>query len=120
MKKSVFASTLSALAWAGIALAWQQDSSKLPPPNQSANAPNGPKIIAKPDGAHLRVPPGFHVEEFAAGFEKPRIMIAAPNGEILVTDSVPKGSVTVLVDKNGDGKEYSELKNLIEGLDRPY
>jgi glucose/arabinose dehydrogenase len=120
MKRSVVASTLSALAWAGFALAWQQDSPKLPPPSQTPSATNGPKIVPKPEGAHLRVPPGFHAEQFAAGFEKPRIMIAAPNGEILVTDSVPNGSVIVLVDKNGDGKADPERKKLIEGLDRPY
>jgi glucose/arabinose dehydrogenase len=68
----------------------------------------------------LQVPQGFIVEEFAAGFQKPRIMLTAPNGEILVADSVAKGSVIVLLDKNGDGRADGERKNLIEGLDRPY
>ena len=120
MKKTVFASTISGLAWAWFALAGQQGLPKLPPPYHTPNASNGAKVIAKPDGARLQVPQGFHVEEFAAGFEKPRIMVAAPNGEILVTDSVPKGSVIVLADKDGDGKADIKRKKLIEGLDRPY
>lgn len=116
----LLASTVPLLAIAGFALAWQESSVKLPPPYQTPNANNGPKIVEHPDGVRLQVPQGFTVEEFANGFEKPRIMISAPGGEILVTDSVAKGSVVVLTDKDNDGKADSGRKKLIEGLDRPY
>jgi glucose/arabinose dehydrogenase len=119
MNKAAFALPMSAVAVAGFALAWQTPP-KLPPPNQTPSASNGAKIVERPAGASLKVPAGFTVEEFAAGFQKPRIMLPAPNGEILVADSVPKGSVIVVVDKNGDGKADAERKTLIEGLDRPY
>lgn len=111
MKKNMFG-TISALGLSGFTFAWQQAPVNLPPPFHTPNASNGAKVIEKPDAARLQVPSGFTVEEFAAGFKKPRVMIEAPNGEILVSDSVAKGSVIVLA----GGKR----KDLIEGLDRPY
>lgn len=112
MKTTLFASAGVALVCAGLSFAWQQHASKLPPPFHTPSASNGAKVIPQPDGVQLRVPEGFHVEEYASGFKKPRVVIAAPNGEVLVTDAVPKGSVVALKGK--------ERRTLIEGLDRPY
>jgi glucose/arabinose dehydrogenase len=107
------------LAVVSSATAWQT-APKLPPPFHSTNSSNGAKVVVRPADARLQVPQGFTVEEFAAGFQKPRIMLEAPNGEILVADSVPKGAIVVLLDRNKDGKADPERRNLIEGLDRPY
>jgi glucose/arabinose dehydrogenase len=93
---------------------------KLPPPFHTPSATNRPQVIDRPDGAQLRVPQGFSVEEYASGFNKPRIMLYTPTGEILVTESEPNGTVTVLYDKNNDFKADKERKVLIKGLDRPY
>lgn len=71
-----------------------------------------PKVIPRPEGARFKAPQGFEVREFASGLQKPRIMLTAPGGEILVTESIPKGSVVVLAG--------TERKTLIAGLDRPY
>jgi glucose/arabinose dehydrogenase len=113
---------ISALAiLAGGALAWQQAGVKLPPPFHTPSATNRPQVIPRPDGAQLQVPQGFHIEEFASGFRRPRIMIYTPgNAAILITETVPGGTVTVLFDKNKDFKADEERKTLIEGLDRPY
>lgn len=103
----------------GGALAWQQRAEvKLPPPFHTPSANNRPQVISRPDGASLNVPAGFHVQEFATGFERPRIMTYAPGGEILITESVANGAVLVLTDKSG--KPLANRKKLIEGLDRPY
>ena len=93
---------------------------KLPEPFATPSVTNRPQVIARPDGAQLQVPQGFQIEEFASGFERPRIMLYAPGGEILLTDSIPNGRVSVLTDKNGDFKADEQRKVLIEGLDRPY
>ena len=93
---------------------------KLPPPFQTPSATNRPRVIAKPNGAQLRVPQDFRVEEFATDLSKPRIMLYTPTGEILVTESIPNGRVTVLSDKNNDFKADSQRKVLLQGLDRPY
>src|SRR6516165_4963543 len=78
-------------------------------PPSNANAPT---IVPRPAGAQIHVPPGFSVEEFARGFARPRFMVEGPGGEVIVSDTVPNGSVIALRDKT--------RKVLISGLDRPY
>lgn len=87
-------------------------SQTLPPPFETPAVNNPPVIVPKPEGAKLNLPAGFAAEEYAAGFSRPRFMVEGPNGEVLVSDTVPKGIVYVL--KNG------EKKVLLSGLDRPY
>ena len=93
---------------------------KLPPPFHTPSATNRPQVIDRPDGAQLRVPQGFQRRRVRSDFNKPRIMLYTPTGEILVTESTPNGTVTVLYDKNNDFKADKERKILIKGLDRPY
>src|SRR6476469_204157 len=73
---------------------------------------NAPTIVARPAGAKIKVPAGFSVDEYAAGFERPRFMVEGPGGEVLVSDTVPKGSVIAVRD--------GAKKVVISGLDRPY
>lgn len=105
---------------AGGASAWQdyRQDVKLPPPFHSPSVNNGPQVIARPEGANLKLPDGFQIQEVASAFERPRIMIHAPGGEVFITESVDKGSVTVLTGK--DGKPAAQRKKLIDGLYRPY
>ena len=89
----------------------------LPDPFHTPSASNRPKVVDKPDGAGLSLPPGFHVEEYMSGFEaRPRFMMLGPNQEILLTDSggrrEPNGLVYVIQEK--------KAKKIIEGLDRPF
>src|SRR5689334_24421279 len=73
---------------------------------------NPPTIVPRPPGAQIKVPAGFSVDEYAGGFERPRFMVEGPGGEVIVSDTVPNGSVIAL--RNG------AKKVLISGLDRPY
>lgn len=108
-----------ALGAAALALAWQA-APKLPPPFHTPSANNGPRVIARPDGARLQVPAGFNIDVFAEGFEVPRFMLRGPSGEILLSDSSRQnGAVWVLLDTKKTFKADSR-KKLIEGLDRPY
>src|SRR5216683_6071114 len=77
------------------------------PPN-----PNAPAIVPRPAGAQIKVPAGFSVDEYAAGFARPRFMVEGPGGEVLVSDSIPKRSVIALRD--------GAKRVLISGLDRAY
>lgn len=116
MNRRIFLSSLLPAA----ALAADSKLPKLPQPYHTPSTTNRPKIVPRPDGAQLRLPQGFEVDEFAGGgFEKPRFMLAGPSGEVLISDSVAKGKVIVLVDRNKDGKA-EDRKVLLEGLDRPY
>src|SRR5437867_603814 len=81
----------------------------------SAQAPpiqNAPTIVPRPAGAQIKVPAGFTVDEYASGFERPRFMVQAPGGEVIVSDTVPRGSVIAV--------RAGAKKVLLTGLDRPY
>ncbi len=90
----------------------------LPPPGHTPSASNRPQVIPRPDGAQLKLPAGFQIDEWAAGgFEKPRYMLQAPGGQIIVSDSSDEGAVHVLTNDNGKG---TGRKTLITGLYRPF
>lgn len=64
------------------------------------------------------LPQGFVVGVFAKGLGKPRDIVFAEDGTLLV--SIPeKGTVVALPDKNNDGKA-DEVKTVISGLDKPH
>jgi glucose/arabinose dehydrogenase len=73
---------------------------------------NPATIVPRPAGAQIKVPHGFSVNEYAAGFARPRFMVEGRGGEVLVSDTVSNGSVIALRD--------GAKKVLISGLDRPY
>ncbi len=86
----------------------------LPAPFATPDAANPGKMVPKPEAAKLTLPAGFSAEEYAGGLQKPRFMLQGPGGELLVTESIAKGAITLFTD-NGKTR-----KKLIEGLDRPY
>lgn len=90
----------------------------MPPPKATKSAANFSHVIPRPDGALPRVPAGFRVEEFARGFNEPRIIVTAPNGDIFVAES--RGNrVRILRDASSNGKpELNEV--FVEGLNKPF
>jgi glucose/arabinose dehydrogenase len=118
--RNAIAAAVIAVAGATILAAFQNQQSvaKLPPPGATPSSTNGPKVVARPEGARLQVPNGFQIEEYATGFSTPRFMLLGPNNEILLSDSTA-GSVYVLVDRNHSNKD-PERKEILKGLDRPY
>jgi glucose/arabinose dehydrogenase len=58
----------------------------LPQPDPSDLTDNGPTITPRPAGAWPKAPPGFKVEPFATGLRNPRLMRAAPNGDVFLAD----------------------------------
>lgn len=91
---------------------------QLPPPFATPSASNSPDVTSRPDGATLRLPPGFSIAEYASGLDDPRNMLLAPNGDVLLSEPAA-GRVAVLRDANHDG--VAELRyTLIDGLNEPY
>src|SRR3954454_21033252 len=119
MKKTTILLSSLALSTVGAAFAWQQMAAKLPPPFATPSVNNRPHVISRPNGANLQVPAGFNVEEYASGFQIPRIMIYGPSGEILLTESHDGGGVTIIA-MNGKVLEPGARKKLISGLEPPY
>ena len=79
---------------------------------------NPPTVIAPPAGFVPQVPRGFQVSVFAHGFESPRWLATAPNGDIFVADS-SAGKVVVLQDPNHQGQEETRF-TFAEKLSQPF
>jgi glucose/arabinose dehydrogenase len=112
----------------------------LPEPNPSEAVDNGPTLIPRPQGAWPIAPTGFKVELYAGGdaatpmqrsenreqthgpssgtFVMPRIIHAAPNGDLFVADS-QAGSILVLRGVTPEGKAAT-VSTFATGLDHPF
>jgi len=77
----------------------------LPEPFATASVANQSHIVARPANASLQAPPGFQVQLFATGFEQPRELRTAPNGDVFVADS-SAGEIKVMHGMK-DGKAES-------------
>ena len=95
------------------------DLDELPPPFATTSSVNGPKLIHRPDGAQLHVPEGFKIEEYASGFQNPRYLLTAPNGDIFVAET---GASKILVLRAKDGGTVPETRELFttDGLNKPF
>jgi glucose/arabinose dehydrogenase len=91
---------------------------RLPPPFQTPSAGNPPRVIERPADVKLTVPPGFQISLWADGFEDPRNMALAPNGDVFIADMAGNG-VVVLRDANADGKPDRRWI-WSAGLNRPF
>jgi len=90
----------------------------LPPPFTTPSAGNGPKLVARPEGAWPQVPAGFEVQQYAAGLDEPRLIRTAPNGDFFVAES-RAGDIRVFRGITGTAKP--ELMAVFaSGLDRPF
>ena len=135
-RRSVIA--LTALATASSLLAetsvappnsdWHQDApgarhkitiDDLPAPYATKSAQNDARVVRRPPDAQLHVPPGFKIEECAHGFDNPRFLLTAPNGDIFVTES-RSNSIKVLRDKDGDGKPDATEIFADRGMNDPF
>jgi glucose/arabinose dehydrogenase len=112
--------------------------SDLPGPHPEQAVKNTAHIIPKPAGAMPIAPPGFKVTLYAGGdngpmqradnvehmarvkgtFTEPRFMMAAPNGDIFVSDS-GAGIVYVLHGVGPDGKA-EKMEVFAKELDHPF
>jgi len=90
----------------------------LPAPYASESATNGPKIVARPEGAWPKAPVGFKVEQLATGFNNPRLMRTAPNGDIFLAETSP-GNIKVLRGISSDGKPM-RVEVFATGLNTPF
>src|SRR5260370_15826567 len=94
-------------------------ASDLPAPKIENDVDNGPRVIARPEGASLTMPPGFEISVFAeGGFTRPRWIALAPNGDVFLADSM-WGKIIVLRDTNNDGVADQRF-TFAEGLNEPF
>ena len=90
----------------------------LPAPFATPSAPNGPKVVARPEGAWPQVPAGFQVEEYTGGLEGPRMIRTAPNGDFFVSES-KTGDIRVFRGITRSGKPQ-QMVLFASGLNEPF
>ena len=127
---SALAQTAEPLTGAAAFGGWQSDApgvrrlirpSDLPAPptgtdpEKSVGQPA--KIVQSPQGALPKVPDGFAVQVFAGGFNKPRTLRVAPNGDIFLAES---GGGRVLVFRASADGAPAKPEVFAENLDQPY
>jgi glucose/arabinose dehydrogenase/cytochrome c2 len=93
-------------------------ANSLPPPFATPSSRNNSSVVAKPSGASISVPPGFHVDTFISSLTGPRKMLVESNGDILVTE-MRAGRVTVLR-PSPDGSRAAATDVYLQGLSLPF
>jgi len=90
----------------------------LPRPGATASASRGARVVPRPAGAALQVPPGFRIERFADGLNDPRVLKVAPNGDIFVAET---GSGQIRVLRAADGASNPNvIETFASGLSEPF
>jgi glucose/arabinose dehydrogenase/cytochrome c2 len=79
---------------------------------------NFPRLVARPVGALPVVPAGFSVGVFAENLGGPRRMLAAPNGDIILTET-QSGRIKVLR-PTADGTRAATMSIYAQGLIQPF
>src|ERR1700730_5254954 len=90
----------------------------LPPPFASPSVGNTVRVVRPPADAKLKVPPSFEVKEFAGGLSGPRLLRAAPNGDIFVAETAA-GRIRVLRTSD-NGAAAGENEVFASGLRGPF
>jgi glucose/arabinose dehydrogenase len=90
----------------------------MPKPMATKSATNGPRLIDRPKNAWPVAPPGFKVELFATGFNEPRKILTAPNGDVFMVES-SGGDLKLFRGISRDGKPVT-TETFVAGLNRPY
>src|SRR5581483_8505570 len=83
-------------------------ASDLPPPFSSASVRNRTESVPDHPAGKLQAPEGFEVKLFAKGLNAPRLIRAAPNGDIFVAESAA-GRIRVLL-PSPDGASVSQME----------
>jgi len=90
----------------------------LPRPGATASASRGARVVPRPAGVSLQVPPGFKIERFADGLSDPRVLKVAPNGDIFVAET---GSGRIRVLRAADGAASPSANEIFAGgLSEPF
>jgi glucose/arabinose dehydrogenase len=90
----------------------------LPKPFETRSSANFPRLVARPADAWPQAPAGFKVELYATGFNQPRQIRLAPNGDFFVAES-RSGEVKVVRGRDKDGKAV-QVSTFATGLNQPF
>jgi glucose/arabinose dehydrogenase len=87
-------------------------------PGREASSSNRAEVAPRPTGAMPKAPAGFKVEMLATGFQQPRTLRVAPNGDAFLAES--QGGRILVFRAQPDGTVARAPEVFAEGLRRPY
>jgi glucose/arabinose dehydrogenase len=90
----------------------------LPEPYVTESVANNAHVVSRPANAWPQAPNGFKVELYASGFDEPRLIRTAPNGDFFLADS-RAGQIKVLRGISSSDKA-EQTSVFASGLDQPY
>ncbi|MGE3247405.1 MAG: sorbosone dehydrogenase family protein [Beijerinckiaceae bacterium] len=90
----------------------------LPKPNATRSASNSSSIVRRPRGAVPKAPEGFYVSLFGQGFDGPRSLRVAPNGDVFLAES-SSGQIRI-ARPSGDLRKRQRFSVFAKGLDNVY
>jgi glucose/arabinose dehydrogenase len=90
----------------------------LPPPFATPSADTPSDVIERPANAWPKAPAGFSVQLYATGLHNPRLLRAAPNGDVFLAESM-SGNIKVLRGINPQGGAQ-QVETYATGLDKPF
>lgn len=94
----------------------------LPAPYATESVRNSNSMVDWPENTMPNAPKGFTVTKYADGLDNPRWSYYAPNGDLFVSEAntgKSKGKITILRDKNNDGK-FEVRETFLDGLNQPF
>jgi len=94
------------------------DVTKLPAPFATPSVRNSPKLVERPAGAQVSLPPGFKFEEFATQLTGPRRMIVAANGDVIITET--QGGEVSVMRPSADNSKAETITAFADGLEQPF
>ncbi|NEU09662.1 sorbosone dehydrogenase family protein [Flavihumibacter sp. R14] len=96
---------------------------KLPKPYATKSAVNNSRVIGWIEGKKPLAPAGFRVEKFADGFQNPRWIYEAPNGDLFVSEAstlpTSANQISILRDSDKDGK-FDVREVFLANQNRPF
>jgi glucose/arabinose dehydrogenase len=90
----------------------------LPAPFATSSASNAPSVVARPPDVWPKAPKGFKVNLYAEGLSMPRVVHAAPNGDVFVAET-GAGQIRVFRGMKADGTPASSAI-FATHLNQPY
>ena len=90
----------------------------LPAPAPRESVDNGPTIVPRPENVLPIAPKGFKVQLYATGLDNPRLIRAAPNGDLFLAES-ETGKIKVFRGVGPDGKA-KQVSVFATGLHQPF
>src|ERR1700733_6554646 len=91
---------------------------KLPPPFDTPSSAKFPRLVPRPAGAEVKLPPGFTLSVFATGTTGARKMLLAPNGDIFLSET--QANKVVIMHPSADGSHAEKITTYAQGLVLPH